>query len=195
MRKVIFSMQVSLDGFISRPNGELDWLPPINDENLWKDIQEEMWNQLDSADTILLGRITYQFWENYWPNIKANPSSTENDIKFSHFADETQKIVFSKTLDKVEWKNTRLIKENIAKEILKMKKQSGKNMVIPGGASIAQTFMKLDLIDEYVLIIHPVILGSGKPLFEGLNNSIKLKLLRTRMLKSGAILVHYESVK
>lgn len=188
-------MQVSLDGFISRPNGELDWFPPINDENLWKDIQEEMWNQLDSADTILLGRITYQFWENYWPNIKANPSATENDIKFSHFADETQKIVFSKTLDKVEWKNTRLIKENIAKEILKMKKQSGKNMVIPGGASIAQTFMKLDLIDEYVIIIHPVILGSGKPLFEGLNNSIKLKLLRTRMLKSGAILVHYESVK
>lgn len=139
MRKVILSMQMSLDGFIAGPNDEMDWLAPFNDEELWKDMHEEMWNQLKSADTLLLGRVAYQIWEKYWPTAAMNPLSTKNDIEFSRYADETQKIVFSTTLQKAEWKNTKIVKENIAEEILKMKQQPGKNMIVAGGARIAQT--------------------------------------------------------
>lgn len=192
MRKVILAMQMTLDGFSTGPNGEMDWLPPFNNEELWKDLHEEMWNQLRTVDTLLLGRVTYQIWEKYWPAAATNPSSTKNDIEFSRFADETQKIVFSNTLEKVEWKNTRLVKGNIAEEIMKMKQQPGKNMVVAGGAGIAQAFMKLGLIDEYQITVHPVVLGNGKPLFKDLNDRIKLKLLRTRALNSGAVLLHYK---
>lgn len=193
MRKVILAMQMTLDGFATAPNGEMDWLPPFNDEELWKDLHEEMWNQLNSADTLLLGRVTYQIWEKYWPAAATNPSSTKNDVKFSHFADETQKIVFSKTLEKVEWKNTRLIKGNIAEEIMKMKQQPGKNMVVAGGAGIAQTFMKLGLIDEYLITVHPVILARGKPLFKHLSDRHPLRLLETRTFSNGVVLLHYQS--
>jgi dihydrofolate reductase len=183
---------MTLDGFSTGPNGEMDWLPPFNNEELWRDLHEEMWNNLRTVDTLLLGRVTYQIWEKYWPAAATNPSSTKNDIEFSRYAEETQKIVFSNTLDKVEWKNTRLVKENIAEEILKMKQQPGKNMVVAGGAGIAQTFMRLGLIDEYLITVHPVILGKGKPLFGNLNGRIKLKLLGAKTYTSGAVGLHYQ---
>lgn len=182
---------MSLDGYTEGPNGEMDWLPPFNNEELWKDLHEEMWKQLNSVDTILLGRVTYQIWEKFWPVAASNPISTKNDIKFSRFADETQKIVFSKTLKKVEWKNTQLIKNNIAGEILKMKEQSGKNLVLAGGANIAQTFMNLDLIDDYVITVHPVVLGSGKPLFKNINDNHNLNLIGVKIFKSGAVGLYY----
>jgi dihydrofolate reductase len=193
MRKVILSMMMSLDGFIEGPNGEMDWLPPFNDEEKWKDIHEEMWTQLNSTDTILLGRITYQIWEEYWPAVAKNPSSIKNDLKFSQYVDKTQKIVFSKTLKKVNWKNTRLISKNIAEEILKIKEQSGKNIVLAGGANIAQTFMNLRLIDEYIINIHPVILGKGKPLFKNITDRHKLILIGSKIYNSGMVGLYCKS--
>ena len=192
MRKVILAMQMTLDGFSTGPNGEMDWLPPFNDEKSWKDLHEEMWNQLRSVDTFLLGRVTYQIWEKHWPAAATSPSSTRNDIEFSRFAEKTQKIVFSKTLERAEWKNTRLVKENIAEEIARMKQQPGKNMVVAGGAGIAQTFMRLDLIDEYYVTVHPVVLGMGKPLFGNLGDRIKLKLVGTKTFNTGAVELHYQ---
>jgi dihydrofolate reductase len=192
MRKVILAMQMTLDGFSTGPNGEMDWLPPFNDEKSWKDLHGEMWNQLRSVDTFLLGRVTYQIWEKYWPATATSPSSTRNDIEFSRFAEKTQKIVFSKTLERAEWKNTRLVKENIAEEIARMKQQPGKNMVVAGGAGIAQTFMRLDLIDEYYVTVHPVVLGMGKPLFGNLGDRIKLKLVGTKTFNTGAVELHYQ---
>jgi dihydrofolate reductase len=121
-----------------------------------------------------------------------SPSSTRNDIEFSRFAEKTQKIVFSKTLERAEWKNTRLVKENIAEEIARMKQQHGKNMVVAGGAGIAQTFMRLDLIDEYYVTVHPVVLGMGKPLFGNLGDKIKLKLVGTKTFNTGAVELHYQ---
>jgi dihydrofolate reductase len=193
MRKVILSMMMSLDGFIEGPNGEMDWLPPFNDEEKWKDIHEEMWTQLNSTDTILLGRITYQIWEEYWPAVAKNPSSIKNDLKFSQYVDKTQKIVFSKTLKKVNWKNTRLISKNIAEEILKIKEQSGKNIVLAGGANIAQTFMNLRLIDEYIINVHPVILGKGKPLFKNITDRHKLILIGSKIYNSGMVGLYCKS--
>ena len=184
-------MAISLDGFTEGPNGEMDWLPPFDDVEIWKDIHEEMWNLLDNIDTILLGRVTYQIWEKYWPAAAKNPASTENDIKFSQYADDTQKIVFSKTLKEARWKNTRLIKNNIAEEILKIKKQPGKNIAIAGGANLAQTFINLNLIDEYAITIHPVILGNGKPLFNNIFDKHEFKLVGVKQYKSGAVGLYY----
>jgi len=194
MRKIILSMQMTLDGFSTGPNDEMDYLPPFNDEKMWKDLHEEMWKNLEAADTFVLGRKTYQIWEKYWPAAASNPQSTENDVKFSHFADKIQKIVVSSTIDRVEWKNTTLIKDNVAEEIQKLKQQPGKNLIVAGGATIAQNFAKLGLIDEYQIVVHPVILGKGKLLLKDLNNRQKLKLIETRAYNSGAVELSYSKL-
>ncbi|MFB3889629.1 MAG: dihydrofolate reductase family protein [Candidatus Bathyarchaeia archaeon] len=192
MRTIVMAMQMTLDGYSAGPNDEMDWLPPFNDVEIWKDLQEEMWNQLNQADAFLLGRVTYQIWEKYWPAAATNLNSTENDLRFSRFADATQKIVFSKTLQRVEWKNTKLIKDNITEEVQKLKEQPGKNIVLAGGAGLAQTFTKLGLIDEYRITVHPVILGRGKLLFKDLNVRQKLKLAGTKTFRSGAVEFIYQ---
>jgi len=194
MRKVILSMQMSLDGFAAGPNDEMDWLPPFQDQEAWRDIHEAMWAELRTVDTLLLGRVTYQIWEKYWPAAATNPASTPNDIKFSRYADETQKIVFSRTLDSIDWRNTRLIQKDIPPEIAKLKQQPGKNMVVAGGPGLAQTFMRLGLIDEYGVTVHPVLLGKGKPLFKDLSERINLRLVDTRRFGSGAAHLRYEAV-
>ncbi len=132
MRKVIVAMQVTLDGFIEGPNGELDWAME-EDEETWKDHFELM----RSVDTVLLGRVMYPAYEQYWLAAPTNPSSTKNEIEYARLADKMQKIVFSKTLEKVEWKTTRIVKDHIAEEILRMKQQPGKDMVLLGGAERA----------------------------------------------------------
>ncbi len=195
MRKVILGMQMTLDGFSTGPKGEMDYLPPFDNEALWKELHQEMWNQLNSTDTLLLGRVTYQIWEKYWPAAANNPSSTENDIKFSKYAEGTPKIVFSKTLDRVEWENTTLVKDGIAETITRMKAQPGKNMALAGGAKLAQTFTRLGLIDDYMITVHPVILGKGKPLFADLNDMTRLKLVDTKRYGTGAVGLHYQPVR
>ena len=191
MRKVILSMQMTLDGFSTGPNDEMDYLPPFGNEMMWKDLHEEMWKNLEAADTFILGRRTYQIWEKYWPAAANNPQSTESDRRFSRFAVEAKKVVVSSTLDRVEWKNTTLIKDNIADEIQKLKQQPGKNLIVAGGATVAQTFAKLGLIDEYLIVVHPVILGKGKLLLKDLNFRQNLKLIGTRTFNSGAVELNY----
>ena len=194
MRKVILSMQMTLDGFSTGPNDEMDYLPLFTNEMMWKDLHEEMWKNLEVADTFILGRRTYQIWEKYWPAAANNPQSSESDKRFSRYADETQKIVISNTLDRVEWKNTKLIKDNISEEIQKIKQQPGKNIVIAGGATIAQTMASLGLIDEYLIVVHPVILGKGKLLLKDLNVRQKLKLIGTKTFNSGAVELSYTKI-
>ncbi|MDD1743721.1 MAG: dihydrofolate reductase family protein, partial [Methanomassiliicoccales archaeon] len=139
MRKVILGMMMSLDGYAAGPNDEMDWLPPFNDESLWEDAHEEMWKVLDSADTILLGRKTFQIWENYWPAAGKNPSSSESDKRFSRYADETEKVVLSNTLGKTEWNNSRVVGGgDVAREIQKLKQGQGKNIAVAGGAGLAR---------------------------------------------------------
>ncbi len=186
MRKVIVAMQVTLDGFIEGPNGELDWAMK-EDEETWNDHFELM----RSVDTLLLGRVMYPDYEKYWLAAPTNPSSTKNEIEYARLADKMQKIVFSKTLEKVGWKTTRIIRDHIAKEILKMKQQPGKDMVILGGAGLVSTFMNLGLIDEYHLVVNPVILGGGKPLFKDVKERRTLQLINTKTFRSGKVVLHY----
>jgi dihydrofolate reductase len=189
MRKVILFMHISLDGFTAGPNGEMDWVSA--DEEAWKDVIDLQ----STVDAALFGRVNYQDFESYWPSAATDPSSTQNDIDYAHWIEDIPKIVFSKTMEKVEWKNTRLVKEHIAEEIAKMKQQPGKNLLLFGGASIAQTFMKLGLIDEYRLNVNPVVLGSGQPLFNDIKDRINLKLMNAKTYHSGVVLLHYSPHK
>jgi len=186
MGKVIVAMQVTLDGFIEGPSGELDWAMKEDDET-WQD----HFDLVRSVDTLLLGRVMYPAYEKYWLAAPTNPSSTKNEIEYARIADKMQKIVFSKTLEKVEWKTTRIIKDHIAEEILRMKQQPGKDMLILGGAGLVSSFMNLGLIDEYHLVVNPVVLGGGKRLFKDVKERRKLKLIGTKTFKSGKVVLHY----
>ena len=185
MRKVILSMMVSLDGFIEGPKKELDW-------HVWnKEMDKYMINFFDTIDTLLFGRITYQLMESYWPAA----SAPNDDPIITGKMNNLPKIVFSKTLDKAGWQNTTLLKEVNADEIAKMKQQPGKNMVIFGGANLASTFLHMNLIDEYQIIVNPVILGRGTPLFRDSGDKLTLELLRTKKFSSGNVILYYQPAK
>jgi len=186
MRKVILSNEVTLDGFFAGPNGELDW--QIVDE----ESHQYTIDLLSNVDALLFGRVTYQLMADYWPAAATNPSTSKGDLEIADKMNNLPKIVFSKTLRQVEWNNSRLVKDNIAQEISKMKQQPGKDMVIFGSGSIVSPLMQLGLIDEYRIIVNPVVLGNGNPLFKGINDKQTLKLLKTRVFDSGIVILFYE---
>jgi dihydrofolate reductase len=186
MRKVILAMQMTLDGLIEGPKGELDWAAK-EDVEAWQD----HFDLMQSVDTLLLGRVMYPGFEKYWLAAPTNPSSTKNEIEYARLADRIQKIVFSRTLEKVEWKTTRIAKDHIPEEIQRMKQQPGKDMVLLGGAGLVSTFVNLGLIDEYHLIVNPLILGGGKPLFKDVKERHNLKLINSKTFQSGKVVLHY----
>lgn len=182
MRKIILSLYVSLDGFFAGPNGEVDWF-------VWdKEMENFSIDFIESVDTMLFGRVTYQLMESYWPN--ASPP-TENQIIIDAM-NNTPKIVFSKTLEKAEWNNTKLIKDNIAEHVSNLKPESGKNIVIYGSNNLAVSLTQYKLIDEYHIFVNPVVLGKGKYLLEGLSDKLNLKLLKTKKFSCGNVLVCYQ---
>ena len=185
MRKIIVSNYVTIDGFFAGPNGELDWF-------VWDDEMAKFsTDQLKTMDTILLGRVTYQLFADYWPT----PVAYKENPIIAPMMNELSKIVFSRTLDKAEWNNSKVVKENIAEEISRLKQQPGKDMVIFGSGTIVSAFAQHGLIDIYRLIVNPVVLGNGKPLFKGLDDKLKLKLLNARPFGSGNVILEYEPMK
>ena len=191
MRKIIVSMNVTLDGFMAGPNCELDWHFNYWDEEMAICAGEE----LSNADTILLGRITYKAMAKYWPFKATDPNYPREDIAFADMMNNHNKIVFSKTLKKAKWNNTRLVKKNMQKKILKWKQQPGKNMIVYGSGSIVSALMHGGLIDDYMLWVHPIILGTGKPLFRDLRDMHGLKLVDTRKFDSGVVILNYQDDK
>ncbi len=188
-RRVIVSEMVSLDGFFAGPNGEIDW------HNVDEEFNQYAIDLLNTVDTILFGRKTYQLFESYWPGAATSPSTSKSDLEIAHQINNMAKVVFSKTLERVEWKNARLLKEVIPEEIVKMKQQPGKDMVVYGSGSIVSALMNLGLIDEYRIMVNPVILGNGKPLFKGLKDKLNLWLLKTKTFGSGNVLLSYQPGK
>jgi dihydrofolate reductase len=186
MRKVIASPFVTLDGFMAGPHGEIDWNVPYFDEEMAAYVHE----QFEEVDTLLFGRVTYQEFAQYWPDqgVKDGPAEAEkmNSIK---------KIVFSKTLAKAEWNNSRIVRDHIAEEISRLKEQPGANLSIDGSPTLIHSFSKLGLIDEYRIRVHPVVLGSGVPLFKDQSERMKLKLLEARPFRSGVVLLRYAPIK
>ncbi|MDW7771961.1 MAG: dihydrofolate reductase family protein [Desulfobulbaceae bacterium] len=181
MRKVIVSNYMTLDGFFAGPDGELDWF-------VWdREIAEYMKEQFGAIDTILFGRVTYELMVEYWP--AASPP--EEDPVIIEAMNNLQKVVFSRTLDRPGWYNSRLGGNNIAEEVAKMKKEPGRDMVIFGSSTIVSALTQAGMIDEYRIFINPVVLGRGRPMFAGLNESFKLKLYGTRTFRCGVVLLHY----
>lgn len=184
MRKVIYCLNMSLDGFIEDSNGSLDWSNP--DEELHQFFNE----QEREFDFQLYGRRTYENMAAYWTTAHTNPSAPAHEIEYAHIWQRIPKLVFSKTLQQVG-ENARLVSDNIAAEVNALKAQAGKDMVVCG-AGLAETFMRFDLIDEYRPIIHPTILGGGKPMFPLLDKIIGLKMVETRRFESGVVLLRYQ---
>jgi dihydrofolate reductase len=186
MRKLIYSMGVSLDGFIAGPDGEIDWSAP--DEELHR-FHNQQTRELGAH---LCGRRLYEEMT-YWETADENPSATDYELEFARIWKDMPKIVFSKTLEKVEG-NARLVRDGVAEEVAKLKQQPGKDLAV-GGAGLASAFMKLGLIDEYRLFVSPVVLGGGTPYFQALDERINLELVETQTFGSRVVYVRYRRVQ
>jgi dihydrofolate reductase len=182
MRKLIYSMSVSLDGFIAGPDGEIDWSAP--DEELHR-FHNQQARELGAQ---LLGRRLYEEML-YWETADENPSAPEYELEFARIWKALPRVVFSTTLEKVEG-NARLVRDNAAEEVAKLKEEPGDDLGV-GGAGLASTLMKLGLIDEYELFVYPVVLGGGTPCLPALDERIDLELVETRTFGSRVVYLHY----
>jgi dihydrofolate reductase len=180
MRKLIAAINMTLDGFC-------DHTVMVADD----EIHEHYNELLRNADTIIFGRKTYQLMEGHWPAVVKNPTGNKPMDEFAMLVDNISKIVYSRTLKNVDWKNTELKKEVIKDELLELKQQAGKD-IIAGSPSLIVTLMQLDLIDEYQIVVHPIVLGSGLPLFKDITDRVTLKLLKTKTFECGAVDLYYE---
>jgi len=185
MRKLIYSLGVSLDGFIAGPDGEIDWSAP--DEELHRFHNQ----QTREIGTHLCGRRLYEVMV-YWETADENPSLPEHELEFARIWKDMPKIVFSKTLERVEG-NAKLVRDGVAEEVAKLKQQPGKDLAV-GGAGLASTCIELDLIDEYRLFVSPVVLGGGTPYFPTLEERINLELVETKAFGSRVVYVRYRRV-
>ena len=186
MRKLIAAINMTLDGFCNHTAG-------IADDELHQHYNE----LLSTADTILWGRTTYQLMESSWPTIVKNPTGNKPEDEFAVLIDNISKIVYSRTLKNVDWKNTKLKKEVIKEEILELKqsRNGGSKNILVGSPSLIAALTQLDLIDEYQLCVQPIILGRGLPLFKNVKDRMNLALLKTKPFGSGAVTLYYEPAK
>jgi dihydrofolate reductase len=185
MRKVIAAINMTLDGFC-------DHTAVIADDEIHQHYNE----LLSSADTILYGRITYQLME-YWPTVVKNPTGNKAMDEFAVTIDNISKIVFSRTLKSVEWKNSRIAKREIKEEVSELRQSSdgGSKDILVGSPSLILAALNLNLIDEFQLCVHPVIAVKGLPLFKDINDRVNLKLLKTKTFGCGAAALYYESIR
>jgi dihydrofolate reductase len=188
MRKIIVTMWITLDGFVAGPEGEMDWISEIYDEAMGN----YEFDLVSAADTLMLGRGTYQSFAGSWPKVPNNPNASPGEVAYAHRVNAMRKIVFSRTLEKVEWHNTILLRDIVPEEIEKLKQEPGGDIVIYGSVSIIQALTNLSLIDEYQLLIHPFILGGGVSLFQHIKEPVRLKLVNTKTHPSGVVVVYYQ---
>ena len=171
---------MSVDGYIAGPNGEMDWMVWNWDEELKNYIKEIT----EPVDCIVLGRKLAQGFIPYWAS---NP-----ELEGADKINNTPKVVFTKMLDKSEWKNTVLAKGELADEIANLKKQEGKDIIAYGGAAFVTSLIRQDLIDEYHLLINPTAIGNGMPIFKDLESTLNLRLVRSKAYDCGIVVLYYE---
>ena len=181
MKKLYVFNMLSLDGFIARPNGDLDW---HNTDEEFNDFAIE---QLENTGMILFGRVTYEMMASFWPT----PEAIQTDPEVAAAMNSLPKLVYSTRLKKAVWNNSSLAVSILAQEVAELKKGKGKDIAIFGSSTIVSAFAQLGLIDEYRLMVNPVVLGSGIPLFRGLDRDVRLTLLKTRAFRSGNILLYF----
>ncbi|HEY6336903.1 MAG TPA: dihydrofolate reductase family protein [Candidatus Sulfotelmatobacter sp.] len=182
MRKVIFAINVTLDGCF-------DHTSTIADDELLEHFTHLI---IGGVDLLVYGRKTYQMMVPYWPDVAKDQSSTKADKEFAQAFDSVNKVVFSRSLDRAEEKNTRIVRTNLRDEILKLKQEPGKN-ILTGGVDIPSQLIELGLVDEYHFVVQPIIAGKGRRLLEGitLRQKLQLKLVESKLLKSGCVVLHY----
>jgi dihydrofolate reductase len=182
MRKLIYAINLTIDGCC-------DHIPSNPDDELL----DFFTNLLRDAGLLAYGRITYQMMVPYWPDVLKDPSGQSRaDIEFARVFDSIEKVVFSRSLDKVEDKNSRIVCTSPGDEILKLKQENGKDILL-GGVALPSYLMGLGLVDEYIFVVHPVIAGEGRRLLEGtsLQEELQLKLIESKIFKSGCVVLHY----
>ncbi len=185
MRKLIVFNLVTLDGYFAGQGGDISW------HNVDEEFQELAEMASNSGNTLLFGRVTYELMVSYWPTSEA----IKNDPIVAQGMNKAEKIVFSRTLTKADWNNTRLVKDNMLTEIRKLKQESGKDLTVLGSGSIVSQLAQDRLIDEYQILLNPIVIGKGKTMFEGVKDRFSLKLTKTRVFGNGNVLLNYALVK
>ncbi len=185
MRKLFAFNMVTLDGLFEGPNGDISW------HNVDDEFNEFAVEQTSTVAAILFGRVTYELMASYWPT----PAAQTNDPAVANLMNTLPKVVFSRTLQKADWNNTRLIKDNIAEQVLKMKQEPGNDLAVFGSANLLSSLMRMNLVDEHRVMVNPVLIGRGTPLFKNLDEKVNLKLVKTRVFKSGNVLLYYQPKK
>jgi dihydrofolate reductase len=185
MRKIIITLHISLDGFAGGPNGEMDWIR----------LDDEMFDLVgaftEESDTAIYGRITWQMMDNYWPNAANQPNATKHDKEHSAWYNRVKKIVLSRSYHGLTTDKTTFLGDNVIEEITKLKEEPGKNILIFGSPTAANTLMAHNLIDEYWLFINPVLLGMGIPVFPTFNKRVDLKQISSKAFPCGVTGIHY----
>ena len=182
MRKLIVFNHVSVDGYFSSPHGDISWFKTGDAE-----LAEYAIASIAATGALVFGRVTYELMTHYWPT----PMAKKNDPVLAEWMNSLPKIVFSRTLARAAWNNTRLVRENLEEEIRKLKKEPGKHMALLGSGSIITQLAPLGLIDEYQIMVNPIALGTGRTLFEGIRQKLTLKLAKTREFRNGCVLLTY----
>ncbi|HEU0212950.1 MAG TPA: dihydrofolate reductase family protein [Jiangellaceae bacterium] len=177
MRKIVAGLFISLDGVVEAP--ETWHFPYLNDEMI-----QVVGSQMADADTMLLGRMTYEEFASYWPH-------QGSDVEMADFMNSTPKLVASTTLDTVDWQNSTLIKGDVAKELAALKKQPGKSISITGSPTLVRSLLRDNVLDELQLLVHPIVVGSGKRLFEDGSGRIPLDLVRSTTFSTGVLSLTY----
>ncbi len=186
MRKVVFQNMVSLDGFFEGPHKwEIDW------HTVGEEFNEFAIQALKSADALIFGGVTYQGMAAYWSSDEAE----KDDPIVAGLMNSLPKIVFSSTLEKAEWSNTRQVKSDAVREIAQLRAQPGKDLLIFGSADLASPLIQNGLIDEYRIFINPIVLGQGTPLFKNIKTRLPLKLVDSKIFRNGLVLLVYQPVK
>lgn len=181
MRKIILFNLITLDGYFEGLEADLSW------HHVDEEFNGFAIAQLKTADTLLFGRKTYQLMERYWPT----EEGIKDDPVVADLMNSIDKVVFSKSLEKANWNNSKLIKEHLLEEVKKMKSKRGKDVFIFGSADLSSTLIKHNLIDEFRIMINPVILGNGIPMFKNVTAKIELQLLKTKVFGNGNVLLNY----
>lgn len=186
MKKLKLQVQMTVDGFVSGPNGELDWMVMNWDEGISKYVNE----LTDSSDTILMGRKMTDGFISYWTDVVTRPNDPE--YPFAKKMVDIPKMVFTRTLRKSNWQNTTLATGDLKEEVNKLKKQNGKDLIVYGGVGFVSSLVQDNLIDEYNLFINPAIIGKGMTIFGKLNNQFNMQLLKSRAFDCGIVLNQYK---
>ena len=185
MRKLTVFNLVTLDGYFAGPGGDISW------HNVDPEFQELANASANSGNTLLFGRVTYELMASYWPT----PEAIKDDPVVAQGMNSAEKVVFSRTLKNVDWNNTRLVRDDMLSEVRRLKQRSGKDLTVLGSGSIVAQLAQERLIDEFEILLNPVVIGQGKTMFEGVKDRFSLKLLNTRTFKNGNILLNYEPLR